>query len=309
MSQNQNSPASANRKAKKELKSGRTSRTARHADDSQRSLWRKPLVRIWSGVGILATAIIVAIGTSLGGRIFDSVTAPQPPHGSPIKIDSVTPMQPWHNYSYVLPYKLLLTPAQLAEMNTQTASSISAYQSWFRKKRGVPTDYGYIQVVISSNYQSPVAIREIDIVKNCQQPLKGTLFSNLQGSSGFPIPSISYNLDQNISVGQYEPPSGTDSPPAGGNFFAKEEITVSPHERPQTLTIFVGTDHQYCRFTFQMHMVTEKGEAVMNITNGGHPFQLTATGVGLRTTSPRFAIVYAAHSFTPPARFIREKPR
>jgi hypothetical protein len=303
------SSASAKPRPQKETSLGRESQTASQVPDIERPLWRQPLVKIGSAIGVLATATIVAIGSGLGGKIVNFITAPQPPRGSPIRIDSVTPLMPWHDDSYVLPYKLLLTPTQLADMNAETAGGASAYQRWFHDKHGVQANQGYVQVTISSNYASPVAIREIDIVKDCQKPLKSTLFDNRHGSAEFPIPAIEFNLDKNVPVGQYGPPPGNGHPPPGGNFFTKEEVTVSPHEAPQTLSIFVSTQYQYCNFMFRMHTVTDKGERVENITDDGQPFQLTATGLGYRTMYSHFAVVYADNSFVPPGRFTRVKPR
>jgi hypothetical protein len=307
---NKNSSASAKRKTQKEASSGRKLPTAGQVPDTRRPLWRQPLAQIVGAIGVLVTATIVAIGGGLGGRIINLITAPQPPHGPPVRIDSASSLQPWHDDSYVLPYGLLLTPTQLADMNAETARSASAYQSWFREKHGAQANQGYVQVTISSNYSSPVTIREIGVIKNCQKSLNGTLFDNRHGSAEFPIPAIEFNLDQNVSVGQYGSPPGNNRPPPGGNFFAKEEVTVSPHERPQTLSIFASTQFQYCKFTFQMHVVTDRGESVETITNDGQPFQLTAAiGSDYRTTYSHFAIVYADNSFVPPGRFTRLKPK
>src|SRR5689334_211097 len=160
---------------------------------------------------------------------------------------------------------------------------------------------GYIPFTIVSNYPAPVTIRELDIVKNCQEPLAGgTFLDNTSGAGPFPVPAIEFDLDQSVSIGQYGPPPGPNYPSPGGNFFAKKAISLLPHERPRTLNIFVATSHRYCKFTFRMHVITDKGEVIQNISDNGQPFQLTAT-----LQASHYSVVYTDNAFQPPGRFTR----
>lgn len=259
------------------------------------------------------TLIVIPVALLAAGVIISdlndwvkSPSAPPPRTGPPVRV-GVSAMQMYHNGTYVVPGKLLLTPNQLQEMTNQTDISAQAYQSWFAKRGGVQADIGLINLTLTSNYDSPVTVRELDIVKFCGKPLSGTLFQNQEGAGPFPIPAIDFNLDEGISIGQYGPPPGSGYPAQGGNFFDKEAISVSPKERPQILNVFVYTQSSYCKFYFWMHIATDKGDVTEKITYKGQQFQLTGTGSDFRTRNSRFDVVYAANDFTPPAHFVREK--
>ncbi len=83
--------------------------------------------------------------------------------------------------------------------------------------------------------------------------------------------------------------------PAGGNFFAKEVITLKYHQ-PQTLGIYIQTHRQYCKFTFQLSIATTNGPVTENITDNGQPFSLTSDGEYYgpgEVPFKAYAIVYA----------------
>lgn len=273
------------------------------AADAKLPFWQRPLVWIGSIFAAMAAGAAGTFGTGLASFLFSPASSPHPIQGPPVRIEAVGPMQIFHDYTYVLPYRLVLTSGQLGEMNSRIAVSSDAYQNWFVSRGGVQAGMGYIPLTIVSNYSSPVTIRELDIVKQCQEPLTGgTLFQNSAGAGPFPIPAIDFDLDQGVSIGQYGPPPGPGYPSPGGNFFAKEAITLSPRETPQTLNIFVSATRKYCTFSFQMHVITDKGETVESITDKGRPFRLTATG-----KASRYRAVYMDNAFQPPGRFTRVK--
>jgi len=198
----------------------------------------------------------------------------------------------------------MLSPGQLSAMNAQIAISPKGYVNWFRIRGGVQALEGRITVTIASNSAAAVTVKELDVVKNCHNPLHGTLFSNTLGAGPQFQPQIDFNLDQLLSVGQYGPPSFGKHPTAGGNFFAKEDLTLSPHERPQTLTIYVTTS-RYCTFSFQMHVVTAKGVYTEKINDGGRPFQLTGV-----PNQADFTAIYDTSSASQGAlQFVQVKPK
>jgi hypothetical protein len=66
------------------------------AADIKPPFWHCPLVWVGSIISALVIAIAVALGTGLGNALFSSATSPQPPHGPPVRIEYVSPLQMYH---------------------------------------------------------------------------------------------------------------------------------------------------------------------------------------------------------------------
>lgn len=171
----------------------------------------------------------------------------------------------------------------------------------------------WITLTVAGNSRAPVTINDMSIVRYCGKPLTGgtLLYSPTSGAGPFSVSQIYFNLDNINSIGQYFPAPGAANMSAGGNFFAKEVVTLKYHE-PQTLGIYVTTSKQYCQFTFKLNIATTNGPVAMNVTNKGHPFSLTSDGEGEPSGVPfrSYALVYAGgfadqqHS----GRFMRVNP-
>lgn len=239
-------------------------------------LWRRPVIWLGGVASALVIAAATAIGTGIGSTVWSKATAPGAPVGPPVRIEAVSPLQFGTHASYVLPQKLILTTAELASMNIETGISTAGYVTWFQRRGAVQAGEGIISITIASNSSSAVTIKQLSVIKRCQGPLQGTLFDDFLGAGPQTTPEIAFNLDQQVSIGQFAPAAGPDQPKAGGNFFEKEIITVSPQEPPQTLILHAYTNHRFCQFTFQMQVATPHGIATESITNNGMPFQLTS---------------------------------
>jgi hypothetical protein len=226
----------------------------------------------------LIAAIAATLGTGIGTGILTAAKGHSAPTGPPVAIEQVSQIQTWQDYSFVTPSKLVLTSAQLAAMNRQITSSPSAYSAWFLSHGGVIANKGIIGITVRGNSTGPVTITDMEIVKYCGRPLTGgTLFySPTSGAGPFGTAQIGFDLGQQVSVGQYIPaPSAKSNPPSpGGNFFAKEVITLQPGE-PQTLSVYVTAENEYCNFKFQLHVATPTGPATETISDNGKPFQIT----------------------------------
>jgi hypothetical protein len=279
--------------------------------------WKTTLAWVGSFVSATVLAVGVAFGTGLGNSLFSTATTNHS-SGPPVIIESVEPMQPWQDFSYVFPRRFVLDRSQLVAMNRQVAISQSAYTKWFLEKGAVTANQGVIDVTVAGNDSVPVSITSMQIVKHCQSPLiGGTLFySPTTGSGPFPTVRMYFDLDDQVSVGQYLP--GEDSGPnveAGGNFFAREIVVLKLHE-PATFVIFVSTQQQYCSFSFQM-TVAAFGHAPVteSISDNGKPFQLTSDGENSVLSSQgisfeSYKLVYAggAANSSRGGEFIRENP-
>jgi hypothetical protein len=245
-------------------------------------------------------------------------TAAQPAAGQPGKTAPAKKAAPlliedvrtefWQDYSFAAATGSPLSQPQLSRLNSRSnplnlpplPGVVMANKQW-------------ITLTVAGNDAAPVTINGMDIIKHCQQPLHGSLFySPTAGAGPFPFPSIGFNLDQQVSIGQYLPAPGKKVLPAGGNFFAKEVVTLKYHE-PQTLGIYVTTNRQYCQYTFQLNVATASGPVTQVITDNGRPFALTADGEGGTPGVVRFSafsVVYAGGVANPQGgdRFVRVNP-
>lgn len=216
--------------------------------------------------------------------------APSSKKAAPLLIEDVR-TQFWQDYSFATAARSPLSESQLSALNARSnpvnlptlPGAVMANQQW-------------ITLTVAGNASAPVTINGMDIIKHCQKPLHGTLFySPTSGAGPFPFPSIGFNLDQPVSIGEYLPAPGKKALPAGGNFFAKKVVTLKYHQ-PQTLGIYATTNSQYCKFTFQLNVATANGPVTQSITDNGRPFTLTADG---ESRSPgivpfsTYSVVYA----------------
>lgn len=218
----------------------------------------------------------------------------------PLTIESVQP-QFYQDYSFFLKSGSPVSQRALAAMNTASVPTLPppgvtiANQEW-------------IVLTVAGNSTAPVTINDMIVSKSCEKPpAGGTLFYRpTTGSGPFTVAPIYFDLSKHISIGQYYP-GGASTIPAGGNFFAKEVITLR-YQEPQTLAIFVTTT-QYCSFTFELDVATVNGTVVERLSDHGQPFTITSDGeqgfasLG-RLSFASYAAVYASHN----GKFIRVNP-
>jgi hypothetical protein len=153
----------------------------------------------------------------------------------------------------------------------------------------------WIILTVAGNSSAPITINNMTVNKSCQQPFTdGTLFYSPPRGAGPPgTAPVYFNLDSANPMGQYLAIPGSKFS-SGGNFFAKEVITLK-YQEPQTFSVFVTTRHQYCQFSFLLSIATVNGTRTQNITDGGLPFAITADGEtgGSPTSFSSYPAVYA----------------
>jgi hypothetical protein len=268
--------------------------------------WQRPITWIAGVISVLILAVATALGTGIGNSIFNAAKGHPSTIGPPVAIEAIS-IQPWQDYSFVIPRKLVLAHAQLITMNKQGTASPSAYASWFDSHGGVIANRGIIGITVRGNGTGPVTITDMQVVKHCGRPLAGgTLFySPTTGAGPFSTDQIGFDLSQQLTIGQYLPAPGPRTLSPGGNFFAKKVITLKPGE-PQTLSAYVTAQNEYCSFTFQLHVATPDGRPVTEtITDNGKPFQITTDGetgpVGTVNHVPfsSYRVVYAGGAADP----------
>ena len=200
-------------------------------------------------------------------------TVPGTARNSPAKVEAVTSLDTAPDESWALPDKVQLTSAQLAQAGASDAT-VARYLSSIH---AVPLGGGLTKVTVVGNEKATVTITGIQVVKDCQAPLSGTLF--LSPSQGVNLTvSVGFNLDSPIDYAQNSSLSGI-----SGNYFEGRDVTLSPGEM-ETFDIHVETAKHYCTFTFQMTVATANGPVTEDISYNGKPFELTA---GTAVTNPQ----------------------
>jgi len=239
------------------------------------------------GPAVVAIAVVAAV-------VLSNLTSPSAPQDPPVIAEAVSRVQTLDEVSFVTPRPSVLSTAQLSALNSSATAGNSEYEAWLLDHGAVPTGLGLISVTIVGNSVTPVTITQMQVVKQCAQPLTGTLFydpSNVGGPTS--VPTVYFDLDTAVTVGTYAPPTGSGKA-AGGSFFAKEVVKLGLHEQ-QTLAIQVRTARQYCTFTFQLTIATSSGQATETIDDNGRPFALTAANNGPFSGPPYSAyhVIYA----------------
>lgn len=192
----------------------------------------------------------------------------------------------WEDYSFITTSNTPLSPQQLATMNGRSdltsppPGTIIANSEW-------------LILTVAGNSASPVTINNITVNKSCETPPSGgTLFySPTAGAGPFPVASIYFNLDMAIPVGRYQPISGD---PIGGNFFAKEAISLR-YQEPQTLAIYIVTS-RYCHFSFTLNVATFNGPVAEKITDGGKPFSITSDDESDNPADPGSHVPFSSYN-------------
>jgi hypothetical protein len=227
----------------------------------------------------VAGSVVFAGLVWIGGRAIFAAradTRPNPSrHGGtggsgqlPIRIEGVTPLSDLLGGSLALANSVQLTAQQLAQANNQLLTG--HYDSYLPPALDpVPIQVAVTNVTIVGNETQTVTINSMQVIKHCEAPLSGSLFSNpSQGING--TIGLGFDLDSTISYAQ----NREQYRPLSGNFFQKHVVTLRPGES-QTLSIQVQTNLHYCQFTFQISVATRNGLVAEKIDDNGRPFQLT----------------------------------
>ena len=256
-----------------------------------------------------SSALPSTVQTSSGsGAAQPSASAPSlsSRNTDPLIIEDVK-TQFWQDYSFYTESNMPVSQQALAAMDTggeptsPPPGTTVANQEW-------------IVLTVAGNSQEPITINDMTILKSCRKPPPGgtLFFSPSAGAGPFTVPHIYFDLGKSVSIGQYAPDVASTIPP-GGNFFAKEVITLH-YQEPQTLAIF-ATSNQYCSFTFALTVATPNGPVIQRITDHGRPFTITSDGeMGLATPGQlsfsSYSIVYAGGTADEQhnGRFVRVNP-
>lgn len=220
---------------------------------------------------------------------------PAHPPGPPVKIDRVANFS--SNNGFVAAN--IISPAQLRN-------------DW----KGINTAQDQdstIQVSVEGNRKGIVRIVNIQVLKTCAEPLRGTYFYGPpQGSRS--------NLDLGFDLDEDNPSARVIrswqikdlSPHLGASYFFGHEYDLRQGE-PLTLVLDSQTHNHSCEFRYQLDLVVNGKPTTEIIDNAGQPFRVSANLTeGFRTFSA-YRALYVQSNFvnpwaTQPVHWIPENP-
>lgn len=265
------------------------------------AFWRRPVVWLGSVTTAVIIGVLIGVLTPLVQRLVPSpaaspTTSRGDKAGFPLQIQSAGYL-PGFNEVFAFPHPL--SRAQMMAATRGIAHNDFAQNlKYVAALDGAPTHLQLIQAVLHSDAQQVATINEIQVVKQCSAPFTGTELWN-PAEAGIDNISMGFNLDSDTPDAQFVDVSNR----FYGNYFAKKSIQFAPGES-DTLSIYVLTTRQSCRFSFKLHIDYGTRQYTETVDNGGKPFVASA---GLPFN--RFKVIYAGGNATENGAYVREDPK
>jgi hypothetical protein len=278
-----------------------------HSSHWQRAL-RKPAV--W--VGSVVTAILIGVLTQLVQQMItpsssaansssqtpnpglsaghhDAASAVPPSASrSPVKIDSVSYSPSGaYGFSFAFQKEMALSSRELNSI-TGAADGEGNYESWTRSHGGVDLSVSEIKLVVEGNSANLVRIINMQVIKQCQPPLAGTLFLSPPAAQDTSI-KLGFNLDELVSVAK----TFRDGI-FGSSYFDNKTVSLRRGEQ-EVFQIRAVTKRYYCQFKFKLTLVVGGKTVYQVVDNHGQPFSVTASLVANPGTKDPYAAYRAVY--------------
>jgi hypothetical protein len=179
-----------------------------------------------------------------------------------------------------------------------------AFTQWFYSHGAFEAGGTSTQLVVQNNRSHPIRIIDMNVIKNCQSPLTGTMFFGAGGAVDDTV-GLGFNLDssdtdaeraQGTGVGQWQP-----------DYFAKYTISIQPGEQ-QVFDLWAVTSKHACSYRYQATVLDGERKVNQVIGDGHEPFRATALILGTRSWSADYKAVYLGGAGTKTGAFIRVDP-
>lgn len=261
---------------------------------SQRSQRRFRWPLTW--VGKLISAAAAAAVSGAVGVIVNNLTqspvsggghaqAVRP--GPPVLIDSFQSLHEANDYAF--PAGVKITDRQISDLNSQ--ASTGDYGDWLTNHGGVGVGMTVVQLVVSGNANGGVRITNITLIKNCQEPLRGTLFSAPPQGEQASIP-MRFNLDKSTSNSQTL---------SGQDYFSMKTIELKFNEQ-QVIDIAATTNRFYCSYQLGLTVLADGKSVTEHVPADGKRFKVTAY-------STRYSSIYQrGNESADPNKFVPVNP-
>lgn len=207
----------------------------------------------------------------------------------------------------MFPNKVLLDGSELHSLDALIQSgsdtSMAKYVQWFSSRGAYKTAGVSTQVVIENDRSHPIRIIEMNVVKKCGPPVKGTFFMAAGGAEeqsiglGFSLDSSDTNAEvaQGIGPSEWKP-----------HYFASYTISIEPGEQ-QVLNLFAFTTKAACSFNYSATVLDGDKKVYQLIGNGTTPFRVTSVVLSLGNPYPfsNYQAAYMGGALTRNGAFVR----
>jgi hypothetical protein len=256
--------------------------------------WKPILSALGKPTGAIITAMAVTatgVATVAAFKYVSQVRIVR--HGSPVKIDSVKVLRVGsQGGTFVFKSAFVPSRSELASLN-RLQGDTPEYAAWFKDRGGVDPFSSNVQIVVEGNANRTAWITNITVVKSCEAPLAGSLFSS-EPAGGGPPPSLSVNFN-------LDSPQPIAETVGDKTYFSTYTIPLNPGQ-VRVIEVTASTLHYYCRYSLQLTVLTGSHSITEDVTNNGRPFEVT----GL-IPAARYRVLYAGGIDSPrPPRFVRE---
>ena len=207
---------------------------------------------------------------------------------SPVKIDSVS-YSPSGAYGFSFAFR-----REVALSSRELNSIIGAgngegnYESWARSHGGVDLSVSEIKLVVEGNSTNLVRIINMQVVKQCQSPLAGTLFYSPPAAQDTSI-KLGFNLDELVSVARTYRDTVF-----GSSYFDNKTVSLRRGEQ-EVFQIRAVTARYYCQFKLKLTTVVGGKTVYQIVDDHGRPFRVSASLVAGPGANHPYAAYKAAY--------------
>jgi hypothetical protein len=189
--------------------------------------------------------------------------------GEPIKVVALQ-LEQDEDRSFAFAQKLDLGEAELKAISQahQSQKEPDAYERWAREHGGVDTDPLNIKLILEGNREEPIRILGMRPIKQCQEPLTGTLLNSPSAGADDSI-RIGLDLDEprpvarKVQAGEFT-----------GDYFAESTVSLKYKEQ-QTFQIIAKTWRQSCEFTLEFTILDKEETVTQKVANNLEPFRVS----------------------------------
>ncbi|PRY38853.1 hypothetical protein [Umezawaea tangerina] len=225
-------------------------------------------------VALIGASAIVWAVRSHTGQVKNDIALPPASQTAnataPIAVESVAYLENRGNHDFVFPDAQSFSSEELAELDSKKGDG-KGYVDWVLAHGGVYPNAATIQVGLRGTGRETLNITDVKIVKQCREPLTGTL---LYSPTAGPTGSIAMYFDLDADY-----PVALDGREGSGYFTGTSAQTIQlvPGE-VATLLINVATSKSYCAFHFDLTVNPGDGQPTLTkaVDNAGRPFEVSA---------------------------------
>jgi hypothetical protein len=212
----------------------------------------------------------------------------------------------------VFPSKFVVDESQLrvisSLMHEDSVTSMSQSAKWFSSKGAYWPGEVRTQIILQNNRRHPVRIIDMTVVKNCDPPLTGTIFSAEGGGEDESI-GLGFALDSSDTDAQIA--QGIDPSEWQPDYFAHYTISLQPGAQ-QVLNVFSYTAKAACTFRYRATILDGEKKVYELIGDGTEPFRATVLALPVAGNSAPFSAYKAAYiggALTPNRAFFGVNPK